>query len=92
MNFPVANLICNCSYFFQLYTVDLNNADDCAAKFRSNTGLGFVMFIGIVTGTLMKTQKNEKDQLDDVKWYICYVELVIFSIFYMIIRFVTIYF
>ncbi|CAG2245546.1 COQ2 [Mytilus edulis] len=52
---------------YQLYTVDLNNADDCAAKFRSNTGLGFVMFIGIVTGTLMKTQKNEKDQLDDVK-------------------------
>ncbi|XP_063436044.1 4-hydroxybenzoate polyprenyltransferase, mitochondrial-like [Mytilus trossulus] len=52
---------------YQLYTVDLNNADDCAAKFRSNTGLGFVMFIGIVTGTLMKTQNNENDQLDNVK-------------------------
>ncbi|XP_052066102.1 4-hydroxybenzoate polyprenyltransferase, mitochondrial-like isoform X2 [Mytilus californianus] len=50
---------------YQLYTVDLDNADDCAAKFRSNTGLGFVMFVSIVIGTLMKTQKNEIDQLDN---------------------------
>ncbi|CAC5409778.1 COQ2 [Mytilus coruscus] len=50
---------------YQLYTVDLDNADDCAAKFRSNTGLGFVMFVSIVLGTLLKTQKNEIDQLDN---------------------------
>lgn len=35
------------------------------------------MFIGIVTGTLMKTQKNKNNQLDNVEWN-CYLELVIF--------------
>lgn len=43
---------------YQLYTVDLNNADDCAAKFRSNAGLGLVMFICITMGTLFKGKKK----------------------------------
>lgn len=48
-----------------MYTVDLNNADDCAAKFRSNTGLGLVMFTGIVFGTLLKGQKSDTKKVDE---------------------------
>ncbi|KAK3103236.1 hypothetical protein FSP39_017732 [Pinctada imbricata] len=44
----------------QIYTVDLDNADDCARKFRSNTQLGLVMFLGIVIGTLLKEDKTVK--------------------------------
>ncbi|KAL4226454.1 Para-hydroxybenzoate--polyprenyltransferase [Mactra antiquata] len=46
----------------QIYTVDLNNPDDCLKKFKSNTQLGAVMFIGIVLGTLLKTSKEEEEQ------------------------------
>lgn len=51
---------------FQLYTVDLDNADDCAAKFRSNTALGLIMFIGVVLGTLMKTPNKEINKMEEV--------------------------
>ncbi|XP_062596610.1 4-hydroxybenzoate polyprenyltransferase, mitochondrial-like isoform X2 [Saccostrea cucullata] len=46
----------------QLYTVDLENPDDCAKKFRSNTQLGCVMFLGIVFGTLLKKKENNSKQ------------------------------
>lgn len=46
----------------QLYTVDLNNPDDCASKFRSNTQLGFVMFMGIVLGNLLKKEEKSSDK------------------------------
>lgn len=51
---------------FQLYTVDLDNADDCATKFRSNTGLGLIMFLGVVLGTLMKTPNKETKKIEEV--------------------------
>lgn len=50
------------SLVLQLYTVDLNNPDDCASKFRSNTQLGFVMFMGIVLGTLLKKEGKSSDK------------------------------
>lgn len=50
------------SLVLQLYTVDLNNPDDCASKFRSNTQLGFVMFLGIVLGNLLKTEEKSSDK------------------------------
>ena len=37
----------------QVHAVDLNDKADCAAKFRSNAGLGALVFSGIVTGNLM---------------------------------------
>lgn len=49
------------SLVLQLYTVDLNNPDDCASKFRSNTQLGFVMFMGIVLGNLLKKEEKSSD-------------------------------
>lgn len=50
------------SLVLQLYTVDLNNPDDCASKFRSNTQLGFVMFMGIVLGNLLKKEEKSSDK------------------------------
>ncbi|XP_052213724.1 4-hydroxybenzoate polyprenyltransferase, mitochondrial-like isoform X2 [Dreissena polymorpha] len=48
----------------QLYTVDLDNPDDCMKKFKANTQLGAVMFVGIVLGTLLKPHQDEGDEED----------------------------
>ncbi|KAL3853400.1 hypothetical protein ACJMK2_016943 [Sinanodonta woodiana] len=45
---------------YQLYTVDLNNPEDCFAKFKSNSRLGFILFLGIVLGTLLKPTAENK--------------------------------
>jgi len=50
--------------YLQIYTVDLDNPDDCLAKFKSNTQLGAVMFIGIVLGTLLKSDPEEDKTID----------------------------
>ncbi|KAK3579341.1 hypothetical protein CHS0354_029633 [Potamilus streckersoni] len=47
---------------YQLYTVDLNNPDDCFAKFKSNSRLGFIIFVGIVLGTLLKPTVEKKSE------------------------------
>lgn len=44
----------------QLYTVDLQNADNCASKFRSNSKLGMVLFLSIVAANLMRTEASEE--------------------------------
>ncbi|KAK7103030.1 hypothetical protein V1264_021162 [Littorina saxatilis] len=49
----------------QLYTVDLNNADDCASKFRSNSKLGVVLFLSIVAGTLLRSQLKADNPATD---------------------------
>ncbi|XP_045166286.1 4-hydroxybenzoate polyprenyltransferase, mitochondrial-like isoform X1 [Mercenaria mercenaria] len=43
----------------QLYTVDLDNPDDCLKKFKSNTQLGAILFLGIVMGTLLKSKEDK---------------------------------
>uniref|UniRef100_A0A1A9WML0 4-hydroxybenzoate polyprenyltransferase, mitochondrial n=1 Tax=Glossina brevipalpis TaxID=37001 RepID=A0A1A9WML0_9MUSC len=42
----------------QIYTLNINNPTDCAKKFMSNHQVGLILFIGIVLGTLMKTNDN----------------------------------
>lgn len=42
-------------FLFQIYTVNLNNPDDCGAKFRSNRNLGVMFWLMIMAGTLLKT-------------------------------------
>lgn len=49
-------------FLFQLITVDLENPDDCMKKFKSNTVLGSVLFIGIVLGTLLKSENKDKEE------------------------------
>ncbi|XP_055958269.1 4-hydroxybenzoate polyprenyltransferase, mitochondrial isoform X2 [Patella vulgata] len=50
----------------QIITVDLNNPDSCASKFRSNNQLGLLVFIGIVLGTLLKSDKTTEEKKRDV--------------------------
>jgi 4-hydroxybenzoate polyprenyltransferase len=38
----------------QISTLDINNSEDCAAKFVSNRRVGLVLFLGIVLGTYVK--------------------------------------
>ncbi|CAL1534537.1 unnamed protein product [Lymnaea stagnalis] len=50
----------------QIYSVDLDNAEDCAKAFRGNFYLGGVMFIGIVLANLLKS-KEQMTLQDDSK-------------------------
>ena len=47
----------------QIYRVDLDNPDDCGAKFRSNRDLGIVFWLCIMAGNLLK-KKEEEDTTD----------------------------
>eukprot|EP00079_Xenopus_tropicalis_P011033 XP_002936501.1 PREDICTED: 4-hydroxybenzoate polyprenyltransferase, mitochondrial [Xenopus tropicalis] len=40
----------------QIYTLDINSAEDCWKKFSSNRNVGILLFIGIVLGNLWKSQ------------------------------------
>lgn len=51
-NRPV-DLLC-----FQIYTLDINKAEDCWKKFVSNRNLGLLLFLGIVTGNLWKERRE----------------------------------
>ena len=46
------------SVLFQLSTVHLNDADSCAATFRSNSYLGFVLFVATLAGTYLQSSKH----------------------------------
>ncbi|XP_066430491.1 LOW QUALITY PROTEIN: 4-hydroxybenzoate polyprenyltransferase, mitochondrial [Eleutherodactylus coqui] len=39
----------------QIYTLDINNAEDCWKKFTANRTVGFLLFLGIVLGNLWKS-------------------------------------
>lgn len=47
---------------FQIYTVDLNNPDDCGSKFRSNKNLGLVFLAAIIAGNLLKEKQKQPEQ------------------------------
>ncbi|XP_072254422.1 4-hydroxybenzoate polyprenyltransferase, mitochondrial isoform X2 [Pyxicephalus adspersus] len=38
----------------QIYTLDINNTEDCWKKFSANRNVGFLLFVGIVLGNLWK--------------------------------------
>ena len=44
--------------FPQTFSVNLDDADDCANAFRGNFYLGVVMFGGIVMANLLKSKKQ----------------------------------
>lgn len=52
---------------FQIYTLDIDNPNDCAKKFISNHSVGMFLFIGIVLGNLLKnySNKNNNNNMND---------------------------
>ncbi|XP_063775853.1 4-hydroxybenzoate polyprenyltransferase, mitochondrial [Pseudophryne corroboree] len=46
----------------QIYTLDINSADDCWKKFSANRSVGFLLFLGIVFGNLWKRQDTNEVQ------------------------------
>ena len=56
----VATVLAHISH--QIYTLDINDREDCAKKFLSNRWVGLILFLGSVGGTLLK----EEDHVTDV--------------------------
>jgi len=52
----------------QIFTLDIDNREDCAKKFRSNRHVGLLLFFGIVSGTYMKVDdvESESVMMEDV--------------------------
>ncbi|XP_018412962.1 PREDICTED: 4-hydroxybenzoate polyprenyltransferase, mitochondrial [Nanorana parkeri] len=48
----------------QIYTLDINNAEDCWKKFSANRNVGFLLFFGIVFGNLWK--RRDTSEIKDV--------------------------
>ena len=44
----------------QLSTLDIHNATDCWEKFKANSQIGWILFLGLVVSTLFKEPKKEK--------------------------------
>lgn len=49
----------------QIYTLDINNAEDCWKKFTANRTVGFILLLGIVLANLLKSQ--ETDDVEDLQ-------------------------
>merc|ERR550519_1200418 len=47
----------------QIYTLDIDDREDCANKFRSNRHVGLLLFLGIVSGTYMKEEDVESESV-----------------------------
>ncbi|XP_073815999.1 ubiquinone biosynthesis protein COQ2, mitochondrial [Musca autumnalis] len=45
----------------QIYSLNIDNATDCAKKFFSNSQVGLILFLGIVLGTLLKSEDTIKE-------------------------------
>ncbi|KAH8284225.1 hypothetical protein KR054_012481 [Drosophila jambulina] len=50
------------SLFFQIYSLNIDNPSDCARKFISNHQVGLILFLGIVLGTLLKSEETKKQR------------------------------
>lgn len=65
----------------QISTLNINDPNDCASKFISNSQVGLILLIGIIMGNLLKknkehTSKEIKDHLNEVKEHIPLKQLV----------------
>ncbi|ELT89497.1 hypothetical protein CAPTEDRAFT_154146 [Capitella teleta] len=49
----------------QIYAVDLNDPDDCGAKFRSNRNLGLAFWAAVVAGNLLKSKDEDDKQIEE---------------------------
>merc|ERR1719300_1657988 len=49
----------------QVWTLDINNPEDCGEKFRSNRKVGLILFLGIISGTMLKKGQQEDKQFNN---------------------------
>ena len=49
-------------HYTQLYTVNLNNPDDCSKTFRSNRNLGIILWISILLSSAVKYNDRRKQK------------------------------
>lgn len=47
--------------WLQIYSLDINKAEDCWKKFASNRNLGLLLFLGIVLGNLWKRNESQDE-------------------------------
>jgi 4-hydroxybenzoate polyprenyltransferase len=50
----------------QIYTLDINDREDCARKFLSNRWIGLLLFLGTVGGTYLKEEDSEVKEVTAV--------------------------
>ena len=50
----------------QIKTLNINDTEDCAKKFRSNRFVGLIIFLGLMMGTLAKTEEREPLHVQDI--------------------------
>ena len=48
----------------QIYTLDINDREDCARKFVSNRWVGLILAVGCVAGTYLKEEFSTAEQGD----------------------------
>ena len=48
----------------QIYTLDINDGEDCAKKFLSNRWVGLILFLGCIGGTYCKEEVEEVEPTD----------------------------
>ncbi|XP_012223925.2 4-hydroxybenzoate polyprenyltransferase, mitochondrial [Linepithema humile] len=57
----------------QIYSLNINNPNDCAKKFISNHRVGMILFAGIVLGNLIKTsltkKQNQENEVEEEEKY-----------------------
>ncbi|XP_017036968.1 4-hydroxybenzoate polyprenyltransferase, mitochondrial [Drosophila kikkawai] len=59
----------------QIYSLNIDNPSDCAKKFISNHQVGLILFLGIVLGTLLKSEETKKQQKSSALTTSSYVSL-----------------
>ena len=50
----------------QIKTLNIHDTEDCARKFRSNRFVGLIIFLGLIGGSLNKTEDRPPLQVQDL--------------------------
>jgi 4-hydroxybenzoate polyprenyltransferase len=50
----------------QIYTLDINDGEDCAKKFLSNRWVGLILFLGCIGGTYCKDERTESSNVSEI--------------------------
>lgn len=53
-------------FILQIYSLKIDNPNDCAKKFLSNNTVGLIFFLGIVLGTLLQDSNSKKTETSEI--------------------------